>query len=99
MRYLSISHLPAATDEATVRALLEPYGEVVRLILTVDNRDGPGGVGGDCVAAVELGSQGETTAAIVGINGRTLGGAAVRVRELLPYEVAAIFPWPMGAVD
>jgi RNA recognition motif-containing protein len=98
VRYLSISHLPAETDEELVRALLEPYGEVVRLILT-NNRAGGRDDGGQHVAAVEMGSESEAAAAIVGINGRMLGGAAVRLRQLTPLEISAIFPWPMGAVE
>jgi RNA recognition motif-containing protein len=74
---LYIGNLNYATDEASIRKMFEPHGEVVSLNLITDKYTGQSkGFG-----FVEMASDEAAKAAIAALNGQQVDGRAIRVNE------------------
>jgi RNA recognition motif-containing protein len=74
---LYIGNLNYATDEASIRKMFEPHGEVVSLNLITDKYTGQSkGFG-----FVEMASDEAAKAAIAALNGQQIDGRAIRVNE------------------
>jgi len=74
---LYIGNLNYATDEAAIRKMFEPHGEVVSLNLITDKYTGQSkGFG-----FVEMASDEAAKAAIAALNGQQIDGRAIRVNE------------------
>jgi RNA recognition motif-containing protein len=74
---LYIGNLNYSTDEASIRKMFEPHGEVVSLNLITDKYTGQSkGFG-----FVEMASDEAAKAAIAALNGQQIDGRAIRVNE------------------
>ncbi len=74
---LYIGNLNYATDEASIRKMFEPHGEVVSLNLITDKYTGQSkGFG-----FVEMATDEAAKAAIAALNGQQIDGRAIRVNE------------------
>ena len=74
---LYIGNLNYATDEAAIRKMFEPHGEVVSLNLITDKYTGQSkGFG-----FVEMATDEAAKAAIAALNGQQIDGRAIRVNE------------------
>jgi cold-inducible RNA-binding protein len=72
-----VGNLSHQTAESELRQTFEKFGEVTRVSIVTDKFDGkPKGFG-----FVEMSSQEHAQAAIVGINGKDLGGRTLTVNE------------------
>lgn len=79
MKSIYVGNLPFSATEDEVRSLFEAYGEVASVKLISDRDTGrPRGFG-----FVEM-ADGEADAAIRELNGKDMGGRALRINEAQP---------------
>ena len=81
MKKLYVGNLPYTFRDQDVQALFQPFGEVVSAKVVVDNMSGRS----KGFAFVEM-NDAEATAALEGLNGKDVGGRALRVDEARPRE-------------
>lgn len=80
MKNLFVGNMSFQSTEADLRALFEPYGQVTRIHIVNDRETGqPRGF-----AFVEMANDDEAAKAMAELNGRELGGRALRVNEATP---------------
>ncbi len=81
MKKLYVGNLPYTFRDQDVQALFQPYGEVLSAKVVVDNMSGRS----KGFAFVEM-NDAEATAALEQLNGKDVGGRALRVDEARPRE-------------
>lgn len=80
MKNLFVGNMSFQSTEADLRALFEPYGQVTRIHIVNDRETGqPRGF-----AFVEMANDAAAAKAMAELNGRELGGRALRVNEATP---------------
>jgi len=80
MKNLFVGNMSFQSTEADLRALFEPYGQVTRIHIVNDRETGqPRGF-----AFVEMANDDEAAKAMAELNGKELGGRALRVNEATP---------------
>jgi len=80
MKNLFVGNMSFQTTEADLRALFEPFGQVTRIHIVNDRETGqPRGF-----AFVEMAKDDEAAKAMSGLNGKEVGGRALRVNEATP---------------
>jgi cold-inducible RNA-binding protein len=80
MKNLFVGNMSFQSTEADLRALFEPYGQVTRIHIVNDRETGqPRGF-----AFVEMANDEEAAKAMAELNGKELGGRALRVNEATP---------------
>jgi RNA recognition motif-containing protein len=80
MKNLFVGNMSFQSTEADLRALFEPYGQVTRIHIVNDRETGqPRGF-----AFVEMANDEQAAKAMAELNGRELGGRALRVNEASP---------------
>ncbi len=80
MKNLYVGNMSFQTTEHELRSIFEPYGEITRIQVMTDRDTGrPRGF-----AFVELADDGEAAKAITELNGKELGGRALKVNEARP---------------
>ena len=82
MKNIFVGNLSYGVTEETVRTLFEAYGTVDRVSIVTDRDTGqPRGFG-----FVEMPNKAEADAAIAQLNGKDVGGRALRINEARPRE-------------
>jgi len=80
MKNLFVGNMSFQSTEADLRGLFEPYGQVTRVHIVNDRETGqPRGF-----AFIEMANDEEAAKAMAELNGRELGGRALRVNEATP---------------
>ena len=80
MKKLYVGNMSFDTREGELRSIFEPYGEITSINVITDRETGqPRGF-----AFVELADDGEAAKAITELNGKELGGRALKVNEANP---------------
>src|SRR5580693_8368975 len=80
MKKLFVGNLNFQTKEADLRALFEPFGQIIRVHIAMDRETGrPRGF-----AFVEMSDDTAATKAMTDLNGKEVGGRALRVNEAVP---------------
>jgi cold-inducible RNA-binding protein len=80
MKSVYVGNLNFETTEADLRTLFEPFGEVQSISVINDRETGrPRGF-----AFVEMPDDYEAAKAVAGLNGREVGGRALRINEAAP---------------
>lgn len=80
MKNLFVGNMSFQSTEADLRALFEPYGQITRIHIVNDRETGqPRGF-----AFVEMANDDEAAKAMAELNGKELGGRALRVNEATP---------------
>jgi len=80
MKSLYVGNMSFDTTEGELRSIFEPYGEITRIQVMTDRDTGrPRGF-----AFVELTDDGAAAKAITELNGKELGGRALKVNEARP---------------
>jgi cold-inducible RNA-binding protein len=92
MKNLFVGNMSFQSTEADLRGLFEPYGQVTRVHIVNDRETGqPRGF-----AFVEMANDEEAAKAMAELNGRELGGRALRVNEATPRPERGGGPGPRG---
>lgn len=79
---LYVGNLTYGTNDATLREIFTPFGEVQSAQVVIDRDTGRSkGFG-----FVEMGNENEARAAIAGLNGKDVGGRQLTVNEARPRE-------------
>ena len=85
MKNLFVGNLSFQTTESDLRALFEPFGQMVRVHMAMDRETGRArGFG-----FVEMANDEEAKKAIAALDGKELGGRNVKINEARPKEQAA----------
>jgi cold-inducible RNA-binding protein len=80
MKNLFIGNMNFQTTEGDLRALFEPFGQITRVHVAMDRETGrPRGF-----AFVEVADDNGASKAITALNGKDVGGRALRVNEAVP---------------
>jgi len=80
MKNLFIGNMSFQTTESDLRALFEPFGQITRVHVPMDRETGrPRGF-----AFVEVADDNGASKAITALNGKEVGGRALRVNEAVP---------------
>src|ERR1700747_574672 len=80
MKTRFVGNMSFQTTEGDLRALFEPFGQVTRIHIVNDRETGqPRGF-----AFVEMAKDDEAAKAMSGLNGKEVGGRALRVNEATP---------------
>lgn len=80
MKNIFVGNMNFQTTESDLRALFEPYGKVTRIHVVNDRETGqPRGF-----AFVEMENDAEAAKAMTELNGKEVGGRALRVNEATP---------------
>jgi cold-inducible RNA-binding protein len=80
MKKLFVGNLNFQTTETDLRALFEPFGQITRVHIAMDRETGrPRGF-----AFVEVADDAAATKAMAALNGKEVGGRALRVNEAVP---------------
>ena len=80
MKNLFIGNMSFQTTESDLRALFEPFGQITRVHVPMDRETGrPRGF-----AFVEVADGNGASKAITALNGKDVGGRALRVNEAVP---------------
>ncbi len=80
MKKLFVGNMSFQTTESELRSIFEPYGEITSINVITDRDTGrPRGF-----AFVELGNDGEAAKAITELDGKDVGGRALKVNEANP---------------
>jgi cold-inducible RNA-binding protein len=80
MANIFVGNMSFQTDEAELRALFEPYGEITRVHIPTDRDTGRA----RGFAFVEMADSSAAANAITALNGRELGGRQLRINEAQP---------------
>jgi len=80
MSNIFVGNMSFQTSEDDLRALFQPFGEIVRVNIPTDRDTGRA----RGFAFVEMSNASEASAAIAALNGRELGGRQLRVNEAQP---------------
>ena len=80
MKNLFVGNLNFQTTEAELRALFEPYGQVSRVHIAMDRETGRA----RGFAFVEMPNDEEAGKAMAGLDGKEVGGRALKVNEARP---------------
>ncbi len=82
MKNLFVGNLSFQTTESELRALFEPFGQIVRIHMAMDRETGRArGFG-----FVEMANDDEAKKAIAALDGKEIGGRNVKVNEARPKE-------------
>ena len=80
MKNLFVGNMSFQTTESDLRALFEPFGEIIRIHIVQDRETGqPRGF-----AFVELADDAEAANAMSALNGKEVAGRALKVNEATP---------------
>ncbi len=80
MKKLFVGNMSFQTTESELRSIFEPYGEITSINVITDRDTGrPRGF-----AFVELSNDGEAAKAITELDGKNVGGRALKVNEAKP---------------
>ncbi len=80
MKNLFIGNMSFQTTESDLRALFEPFGQITRVHVAMDRETGrPRGF-----AFVEVADDNGASKAITALNGKDVGGRALRVNKAVP---------------
>ncbi len=82
MKNLFVGNLPHSTTEAELRSLFEPFGAIDRVSVVTDRETGRS----RGFAFVEMTNANEAEKAIAGLNGKEVGGRALKINEARPKE-------------
>ena len=80
MSNIFVGNMSFQTSEDDLRALFQPFGEIVRVNIPTDRDTGRA----RGFAFVEMSNASEASSAIAALNGRELGGRQLRVNEAQP---------------
>lgn len=80
MKNVFVGNMNFQTTEAELRALFEPYGQVSRVHIAMDRETGRA----RGFAFVEMPNDEEATKAMSGLDGKEVGGRALKVNEARP---------------
>jgi cold-inducible RNA-binding protein len=80
MKNLYVGNLPHTTTEAELRTVFQEHGDVEKVSIVTDRETGRA----RGFAFVEMTNSGEADKAIVALDGRDLGGRAMKVNEAKP---------------
>src|SRR2546427_12910144 len=80
MKNLFVGNMSFQTTEGDLRALFEPFGQITRIHIVMESETGqPRGF-----AFVEIADDAEASKAIAALNGKEVGGRALKVNEDTP---------------
>ncbi|PYU23724.1 MAG: RNA-binding protein [Acidobacteria bacterium] len=80
MKNLFVGNMSFQTTESDLRGLFEPFGQITRVHVVMDRETGrPRGF-----AFVEVADDNGASEAITALNGKEVGGRALRVNEAVP---------------
>lgn len=80
MKNLYVGNMSFQTTESDLRALLEPFGQITRIHVATDRETGrPRGF-----AFVEMANDEEAARAMAALDGKEVGGRALKVNEARP---------------
>ena len=80
MKNLFVGNMSFQTTEVDLRALFEPFGQITRVHVAMDRETGrPRGF-----AFVEVADDNGASKAITALNGKDVGGRALKVNEAVP---------------
>jgi RNA recognition motif-containing protein len=82
MKNLFVGNLPHSTTEAELRSLFEPHGAIERVSVVTDRETGRS----RGFAFVEMTNANEAEKAIAALNGKEVGGRALKINEARPKE-------------
>ena len=80
MKNVFVGNMNFQTTEAELRALFEPFGQVTRVHIAMDRETGRA----RGFAFVEMPNDAEATKAMSGLDGKEVGGRALKVNEARP---------------
>src|SRR5271165_2199466 len=80
MKNVFVGNMNFQTTEAELRALFEPFGQVTRVHIAMDRETGRA----RGFAFVEMPNDAEAAAAMQGLDGKEVGGRALKVNEARP---------------
>jgi RNA recognition motif-containing protein len=80
MKNLFVGNMSFQTTESELTALFQPFGQVTRVHVAMDRETGRA----RGFAFVEMPNDEEAAKAIAGLNGKELGGRALKVNEARP---------------
>jgi cold-inducible RNA-binding protein len=80
MKNVFVGNMSFQTTEAELRALFEPFGQVTRVHIAMDRETGRA----RGFAFVEMPNDAEATKAMSGLDGKEVGGRALKVNEARP---------------
>jgi len=80
MKNVFVGNMNFQTTEAELRALFEPFGQVTRVHIAMDRETGRA----RGFAFVEMPNDAEATSAMSGLDGKEVGGRALKVNEARP---------------
>src|SRR5277367_5814211 len=80
MKNLFVGNMTFQTTEADLKALFEPFGQVTRVHIAMDRETGRA----RGFAFVEMPNDAEATKAMSGLDGKEVGGRALKVNEARP---------------
>lgn len=80
MKNLFIGNLSFQTTESELRALFEPFGPITRVHIAMDRETGRA----RGFAFVEMAEDSGAANAVTALNGKEIGGRALRVNEAVP---------------
>jgi cold-inducible RNA-binding protein len=80
MKNVFVGNMSFQTTEAELRALFEPFGQVTRVHIAMDRETGRA----RGFAFVEMPNDAEAAKAMTGLDGKEVGGRALKVNEARP---------------
>src|SRR5436309_13164139 len=80
MKNLYVGNLPHSTTESELRTVFEAHGAVEKISIVTDRETGRSRV----FALVEMTNAGEADKAIAALDGKELGGGALKINEAQP---------------
>jgi RNA recognition motif-containing protein len=80
MKNVFVGNMNVQTTESELRALFEPFGQVTRVHIAMDRETGRA----RGFAFVEMPNDAEATKAMSGLDGKEVGGRALKVNEARP---------------
>src|ERR1035438_4375043 len=80
MKNLFVGNMSFQTTESELRSMFEPFGQVTRVHIAMDRETGRA----RGFAFVEMPNDAEAAKAIAGLDGKELGGRALKVNEARP---------------
>ncbi len=80
MKNLFVGNMSFQTTESDLRALFEPFGQITRVHIAMDRETGRA----RGFAFVEMPNDGEAAKAMTALDGKEVGGRALKVNEARP---------------
>src|SRR5580692_9292368 len=93
MKNVFVGNMSFQTTEAELRALFEPFGQVTRVHIAMDRETGRA----RGFAFVEMPNDAEAAKAMQGLDGKEVGGRALKVNEARPKSASGGGGGPRGS--